>query len=84
MLSFVSMPEYKPGVRLWGAADERRTYMISFDEKHPEFAYRASWRNINALDTTHVPRQFETLFAAQAALERIHKRIAAKPPRRNG
>jgi hypothetical protein len=32
-----------PGLITYGAKDEHRSYIVSFDEKYPELQWRASW-----------------------------------------
>ena len=42
-MKFEELLRVFPEQRLWGATDGDRTYVISFDAKHPERGYESSW-----------------------------------------
>jgi hypothetical protein len=43
LVQFQKLPQRLEGFNSWGCDDGERTYVISFDDKHPELRWRASW-----------------------------------------
>jgi hypothetical protein len=66
LMTFSEMQAPFSGMKLWGASDGARSFCITFDEKHPDLGYRASWSD--GTKTVYVDGSYRSMQEARKAL----------------
>jgi hypothetical protein len=69
-VKFKPLPSVIDGARSWGSANGNCSFVVSFDDRHPAFGWRASYRQ-HAENTTYLPDTFISRKEAERALEKI-------------
>jgi hypothetical protein len=71
MMQFTKLSSNFDSIEVWGAIRLDRSYVVSFDHKHPSFGWKASHKHFSALNERLIEGGFPTLQEAIAACQKV-------------